>query len=130
MDMCYDGVLVMPCNYAVVAQDEMTYIEGGKTITTKGTAKYLKNYAASLMASWFALAGGYTYAAAAAVASTVGVGLGVIAGIGGGYCTFAGNEYRNAYNYFSQKSQTSSKKYKMTTVSLLGFITGVSYGAA
>lgn len=30
MEMCYDGTLVMPSNYAVMSEDEMTYVEGGK----------------------------------------------------------------------------------------------------
>ncbi|MDD6069918.1 MAG: hypothetical protein PUC12_03780 [Clostridiales bacterium] len=29
MDMCYDGALVMPSSYAVMSEDEMTYVEGG-----------------------------------------------------------------------------------------------------
>ena len=29
MEMCYDGTLVMPANYAVVSEDEMTYVDGG-----------------------------------------------------------------------------------------------------
>ena len=29
MEMCYDGVLVMPNNYAVVDEEEMTYVDGG-----------------------------------------------------------------------------------------------------
>lgn len=29
MDMCYDGALVMPSNYAVMNEDEMTYVDGG-----------------------------------------------------------------------------------------------------
>lgn len=29
MEMCYDGALVMPNNYAVVDEEEMTYVEGG-----------------------------------------------------------------------------------------------------
>lgn len=29
MEMCYDGALVMPSNYAVMSEDEMTYVEGG-----------------------------------------------------------------------------------------------------
>ena len=27
--MCYDGTLVMPSSYAVMSEDEMTYVEGG-----------------------------------------------------------------------------------------------------
>lgn len=29
MEMCYDGALVMPSSYAVMDNDEMTYVEGG-----------------------------------------------------------------------------------------------------
>lgn len=29
MDMCYDGALVMPSSYAVMSEEEMTYVEGG-----------------------------------------------------------------------------------------------------
>ena len=31
MEMYYDGALVMPKNYAVVNEEEMTYVEGGGT---------------------------------------------------------------------------------------------------
>lgn len=31
MDMCYDGALVMPSSYAVMSEEEMTYVEGGRT---------------------------------------------------------------------------------------------------
>lgn len=30
MDMCYDGVLVMPSDYVVMDEEEMMYVEGGK----------------------------------------------------------------------------------------------------
>lgn len=36
MEMCYDGALVMPSSYAVMSEEEMTYVEGGD-------AKKLKN---------------------------------------------------------------------------------------
>lgn len=29
MELCYDGALVMPSNYAVMSEEEMTYVEGG-----------------------------------------------------------------------------------------------------
>ena len=29
MEICYDGALVMPKNYAVVDEEEMTYVDGG-----------------------------------------------------------------------------------------------------
>ena len=42
MEMCYDGALVMPNNYAVVNEEEMTYVEGGayrSSVTTLAAAK-------------------------------------------------------------------------------------------
>lgn len=36
MEMCYDGALVMPSSYAVMNQDEMTYVEGGIACKTLG----------------------------------------------------------------------------------------------
>lgn len=32
MEMCYEGALVMPSSYAVMNEDEMMYVEGGKAI--------------------------------------------------------------------------------------------------
>lgn len=36
MEMCYDGALVMPKNYAVVSEEEMTYVDGGGIPTWLG----------------------------------------------------------------------------------------------
>lgn len=33
MEMCYDGALVMPSSYAVMGEEEMTYVEGGGTVS-------------------------------------------------------------------------------------------------
>lgn len=30
MEMCYDGALVMPSSFAMMNEDEMTYVYGGK----------------------------------------------------------------------------------------------------
>lgn len=35
MEMCYDGALVMPNNYAVVDEEEMTYVDGGVDASIK-----------------------------------------------------------------------------------------------
>lgn len=35
MEMCYDGALVMPSSYAVMEQEEMTYVEGGVSLKVK-----------------------------------------------------------------------------------------------
>ncbi len=34
MEMCYDGALVMPSNYAVMSEDEMMYVDGGANVAT------------------------------------------------------------------------------------------------
>ena len=34
MEMCYDGALVMPSSYAVMNEEEMTYVEGGVSRST------------------------------------------------------------------------------------------------
>ena len=48
MEMCYDGALVMPSNYAVMDENEMTYVEGGSLATLKsnlrGISTLVKNY--------------------------------------------------------------------------------------
>lgn len=36
MEMCYDGALVLPNNYAMMSDDEMTYVEGGIACKTLG----------------------------------------------------------------------------------------------
>ena len=38
MEMCYDGTLVMPSSYAVMDEEEMTYVEGGIRFTVKKDA--------------------------------------------------------------------------------------------
>lgn len=122
--------LVMPSNYIDIDRNEMEYVDGGATTTQTGTAKYLKTLAGGLMASWTSLAGGYGYGAAVSVATVAGLPVSAIAGVGAAYCLFAANLYREAYNYFSLKSQTSNTLYKLTTITFLGVVTGVDYGIA
>ncbi|RKJ67900.1 hypothetical protein [Roseburia sp. 1XD42-69] len=38
MEMCYDGALVMPSSYAVMSEEEMLYLEGGRTISRSWVA--------------------------------------------------------------------------------------------
>lgn len=45
MELCYDGALVMPSNYVVMSEEEMTYVEGGGKITVKGSASTAKKLA-------------------------------------------------------------------------------------
>lgn len=39
MEMCYNGTLVMPSNYAIVSNDEMEYLGGGFSVS-KAAFKY------------------------------------------------------------------------------------------
>ena len=43
MELCYNGNLVMPANFAAVSEDEMQYIEGGGTVKVVITAATQKN---------------------------------------------------------------------------------------
>ncbi len=45
MEMCYDGALVMPSSYAVMSEDEMTYVEGGFAIKSSTLAKCIDVFA-------------------------------------------------------------------------------------
>ena len=49
MEMCYDGALVMPSSYAVMDNDEMTYVEGGATYRGKAALNELTNMAAVVL---------------------------------------------------------------------------------
>lgn len=49
MEMCYDGALVMPSSYAVMNEDEMTYVEGGATYRGKAALNQLTNMAAVVL---------------------------------------------------------------------------------
>lgn len=128
MEMTYGGALVMPRSYAMMDEEEMMYLEGGAVLT--GTAKKLKNDAAFLMATWWSLAGGYTYASAVAAATTIAIPVSCIVATGAAYCAYVATQYTAAYNYFYTKSQTSKTKYKMTTITFLCAITGVECSKA
>ena len=43
MDMCYDGTLVLPSSYAVMDEEEMSYLEGGGTAVVYGTASQIRS---------------------------------------------------------------------------------------
>lgn len=42
MEMTYDGMLVMPSSYAVMNEEEMTYVEGGGKLTVKASASTVR----------------------------------------------------------------------------------------
>ena len=56
MEMCYDGALVMPSNYAVMSEDEMMYVDGGKKITiNRSTIKKAVAYTVGAIGTAFTL---------------------------------------------------------------------------
>lgn len=42
MDMCYNEALVMPSSYAVMDEEEMTYVEGGGTVKVIASASTVR----------------------------------------------------------------------------------------
>lgn len=98
MEMCYDGTLVMPANYAVVSEDEMTYVDGGMFIipsnsastTTTTTTKVSVTLSASQcneLAAVLAIGGGGGTIATAAIsllaALTGGTGAAIVVAVMG-----------------------------------------------
>lgn len=59
MEMCYDGALVMPSSYAVMDEEEMTYVEGGWCIENKlwGYNIYLTHKERQLLSEGQTIAG-------------------------------------------------------------------------
>lgn len=84
MEMCYDGTLVMPSSYAVMDEEEMTYVEGGWCIENKwwGYNIYLTHKERQLLSTGQAIAG----------LATAGVGTAII----GAFATIVAN-YDNGY---------------------------------
>lgn len=52
MEMCYDGALVMPSNYAVMSEEEMIYVEGGGIATLKANLRGIYNVVYNYMTKW------------------------------------------------------------------------------
>lgn len=50
MDMCYDGTLVMPSNYAKMEENEMCYIEGGGTVKVIASSSTVRTICRSSVA--------------------------------------------------------------------------------
>lgn len=69
MDMCYDGALVMPSNYVVMNEEEMTYVEGGGTVKLK-----IKNNS-FIIGALAAIGGSLTTGKCIAVLGTMGVAI-------------------------------------------------------
>ena len=74
MEMCYDGTLVMPSSYAVMDEEEMTYVEGGWCIENKlwGYNIYLTHKERQLLSV------GQTIAGIASGLASFGVGTAIL----------------------------------------------------
>ena len=66
MEMCYDGTLVLPSSYAVMDEEEMTYVEGGSAKTFTNNLKGIWNM--GVAAQRALRMGGFNYAALLACA--------------------------------------------------------------
>ncbi|RDY33213.1 hypothetical protein [Lachnotalea glycerini] len=64
MEMTYDGALVMPSGCAMMNEEEMTYVEGGGTITVTASKETVK-----------AIAEGSVSVTALAISGLLGVGV-------------------------------------------------------
>lgn len=53
MEMCYEGALVMPSSYAVMSEEEMTYVEGGDLNTLKHNLRGLYSFIVDRMSKHF-----------------------------------------------------------------------------
>ena len=84
MEMCYDGALVMPNNFAVVNEEEMTYVSGGETLTVTFSRDFLRDCVtagmSTLLAAILGALGSLGSGVCAAVCAAVGAGLGWIIG--------------------------------------------------
>ena len=94
MDMCYDGALVLPSSYAVMNEEEMTYLEGGakKLICTISATQCNRLAAQTAIAGGLiTLLCGITTIISASITYIPSVGTGTAAAlaIGGGITTAA-----------------------------------------
>ena len=101
MEMCYDGTLVMPSSYAVMDEEEMTYVEWGikfsKTLTGYKITLSARN-CGDLVA--LAAAGSVSMSTVSAVLGLSGVGItgaialaiaGGVVGVGSAYMWLCSN---------------------------------------
>lgn len=58
MEMCYNDALVMPNSFDIINEEEMTYIDGGKTVTVTFSRDFLRDcVTAGLSGACAAIAG-------------------------------------------------------------------------
>ena len=85
MELCYDGALVLPSSYAVMDEEEMTYLEGGKEIANLSKKQCINGLCAIGLSPQVAIAGALTYTLAKCLINKVskfgGLATAVVAGI-------------------------------------------------
>lgn len=84
MEMCYDGALVMPKSYALMNEDEMTYVDGGYYLDNATCQGILFAIGATAASSPAAVAALMTSVSSGTLAATLS-GIPVIGWIIGAY---------------------------------------------
>lgn len=83
MEMNYGGAMVLPRNYVVMNEEEMTYVEGGATYTVYGKAGEIRTRLNIIIGA--CIAGTITASALGGLLGTPGNVVGVIVGAAIGY---------------------------------------------
>ena len=120
MEMCYDGALVMPSNYAVMSEDEMMYVEGGMTGKTK--TKEDRVCTASFISAAAAFCGKLTYKSFKWLVTTACTGLALFFSALGSCALMAATAYEaslaaTAFAYASKGKNYSYTYYGFGSVS-------------
>ena len=130
MEMSYSGALVMPSSYAVMNEEEMTYVEGGGTATVRGKAKDIRSRLTTVIGASLTGTG-----AAAALGALLGNIPGAVIGavLGNGYF----GAYRNCASSAHSQVEAIIKKYGQskqcvmtTTYSFAFYCTGIKVKVA
>ena len=121
MEMCYDGTLVMPKNYAVVNEEEMTYVEGGWSATVYGSLSQIRNRINTALVA--CVVGDLASLALVAGGELIAM---VLGGIFGWYFTSTAIKFENAHNQCENliSRYGKNRKAKMYTTWSLVKMTG------
>lgn len=103
MSMCYAGALAMPSNYALMNEEEMTYVEGGRTskvYMASEAISYLSNQAKLCTVETL---GGVVIAGAAAVT--------IVAGMAGAAIAAFAAQWASAYSTAKVNVERKCKEF-------------------
>ncbi|MBE5964287.1 MAG: hypothetical protein E7252_05050 [Lachnospira sp.] len=128
--MCYDGALVMPSSYAVMSEEEMTYVEGGGWSTYKGMEAIM---GITAMIGCSAAFMGISKSIVASMVATAATGIGLLATIalaGGLSLSLAISAYQgtlalaaavNMVNSYSKTKSFNKSGYKACSYGIWTF---------